>query len=157
LESPIISRIGQVFIPVSDIHRSAEWYCRVLGAEGGRLGHEDRLFDVPVEDAVADAQEVDVPITTIAYGSQEGTVELGGETLEVPPDEPTLQMIAADTNGEFFRAVSGEQLRAVYEQVQSEINTVPVQQSVAHVAIGLGLAMALAAGLASLLWFNRLP
>jgi MFS family permease len=47
--SPIQSKIGATFIPVSDIERSREWYCKVLNreVEGEILfGH---LFVIPLE------------------------------------------------------------------------------------------------------------
>jgi hypothetical protein len=48
LNSPIVSRIGQVFIPVGDLAYSAEWYDRILGVENRRFGHGDLLYNVPI-------------------------------------------------------------------------------------------------------------
>lgn len=64
MKSPIINRIGQVFIPVSDIHRSAEWYCRILGTEPGELGHEDRIFDVPMQGEARLCLDAHKPVTS---------------------------------------------------------------------------------------------
>ena len=46
--SPVHNRIGAVFVPVSDIHRSAGWYARLLGCEAPALSHGDRICDLPM-------------------------------------------------------------------------------------------------------------
>lgn len=45
--SPIENRVGQVFIPVRDMARSAEWYARLLGLPAGRSSHEETIYDLP--------------------------------------------------------------------------------------------------------------
>ena len=45
--SPIENRIGQVFIPVRDIARSARWYSAVLGLPELELSHGDTICDLP--------------------------------------------------------------------------------------------------------------
>jgi catechol 2,3-dioxygenase-like lactoylglutathione lyase family enzyme len=64
LGSPIINRIGQVFIPVNDIRVSAEWYCRVLGVDAGEFSHEDRIFDVPVQGEAKLCLDAHKPVTS---------------------------------------------------------------------------------------------
>ncbi|WP_342422427.1 VOC family protein [Paenibacillus sp. FSL E2-0178] len=49
MTSPIRNQVGAVFIPVSDIERSKNWYCSLLGLplDGEILfGH---LYDVPMQ------------------------------------------------------------------------------------------------------------
>ncbi|KGE16967.1 VOC family protein [Paenibacillus wynnii] len=49
MTSPILNQIGAVFIPVSDIERSKQWYCYLLGLpieEEVLFGH---LYVVPME------------------------------------------------------------------------------------------------------------
>ncbi|WP_410511382.1 VOC family protein [Paenibacillus sp. BR2-3] len=49
MTSPILNQIGAVFIPVSDIERSKQWYCHLLGLplDGEVLfGH---LYVVPMQ------------------------------------------------------------------------------------------------------------
>lgn len=50
MPSPIRRHIGQVFIPVSDLERSAHWYAQVLAFEPQAFSHEDRILDIPVEE-----------------------------------------------------------------------------------------------------------
>jgi predicted enzyme related to lactoylglutathione lyase len=48
MTSPIQNRIGQVFIPVSDMRRSIEWYSKVLGYDPGPASHEGTIHDIPM-------------------------------------------------------------------------------------------------------------
>lgn len=47
--SPILRSIGQVFIPVSDITRSAAWYSRLLGLPVAEASHQNTIYDLPME------------------------------------------------------------------------------------------------------------
>jgi predicted enzyme related to lactoylglutathione lyase len=49
MTSPIQNRIGNVFIPVSDMRRSVAWYSEVLGYEPGPTSHEGTIHDIPTE------------------------------------------------------------------------------------------------------------
>lgn len=49
MTSPILNQVGAVFIPVSDIERSKQWYCNLLGLptdEDVLFGH---LYELPME------------------------------------------------------------------------------------------------------------
>lgn len=46
-KSPIENRIGQVFIPVRDIDRSARWYTTLLGLPEGSATHGQTIYDLP--------------------------------------------------------------------------------------------------------------
>ena len=45
--SPLINRIGQVFIPVRDIEAAATWYGALLGLPVTEPTHENRIYDLP--------------------------------------------------------------------------------------------------------------
>lgn len=47
-KTPIKNFIGGVFIPVRNLQKAKEWYCKILGLEGGKdyFGH---LFVAPME------------------------------------------------------------------------------------------------------------
>jgi catechol 2,3-dioxygenase-like lactoylglutathione lyase family enzyme len=51
MDSPLSTRVGQVFIPVRDMPAAVEWYSRLFGfdVDAGRLGHGDTIFDIPTE------------------------------------------------------------------------------------------------------------
>ena len=47
--SPIRRQIGQVFVPVRDMARSAQWYAAVLGFEVDAASHGGTILDIPTE------------------------------------------------------------------------------------------------------------
>jgi predicted enzyme related to lactoylglutathione lyase len=49
VSSPIQRRVGQVFIPVSDMASSIRWYAALLGFEPGGASHGGTIFDVPTD------------------------------------------------------------------------------------------------------------
>nr|WP_109474709.1 VOC family protein [Ornithinimicrobium cavernae] len=60
--SPIRRHIGQVFIPVRDMERSARWYGKLLGFDPGVPSHGGTILDVPTEEGpglVLDANRPD--------------------------------------------------------------------------------------------------
>ncbi|CAA9280087.1 MAG: Aerotolerance protein BatA [uncultured Corynebacteriales bacterium] len=110
----------------------------------------------PAEAAQA-ARAAGVPVSTIAYGTDSGTITLGGSTQAVPVDEESLAELAEATGGEAYTAASGEELSEVYADIGSSVGTRAEEREVSGWFIGGGLlAAAVAAGL-SLLWFSRLP
>ena len=67
-----------------------------------------------------------VPVYTILLGTPDGVVQHklpGGytETIQVPPDAATLQLIARTSGGQFFTASNDKHLGEVYEQLQSRL------------------------------------
>lgn len=109
------------------------------------------------EVAAAAAAQAQVPVYTIAYGTENGVVEINDEVIPVPADAPTLQEVADATGGRAYEAASGEELREVYEDIGSSVGYRLVKQDVTARYVGFGLIVAFAAAAASLLWFSRLP
>jgi catechol 2,3-dioxygenase-like lactoylglutathione lyase family enzyme len=48
MESPIENRIGQVFVPVTDMARAVAWYSRLLGLPTGSPSHGEGIYNVPM-------------------------------------------------------------------------------------------------------------
>jgi Ca-activated chloride channel family protein len=109
------------------------------------------------EVAAAAAAQAQIPVYTIAYGTEDGVVEINGEVIPVPADPQTLQEVATATGGRAYEAASGEELREVYEDIGSSVGYRLVKQDVTARYVGFGLIVAFAAAVASLLWFSRLP
>jgi Ca-activated chloride channel homolog len=115
----------------------------------------------PLE-AAGRAQELGVPVYTIALGTAEGVVEIqdarrGTVRVRVPPDEETLRQIARTTGGEHFSAATASDLRTVYQQIGSHIGFDQVPQEVTVAFAALAAALLTAGGSLSLWWFNRFP
>jgi Ca-activated chloride channel family protein len=109
------------------------------------------------EEGVEAAVDADVPVSTIAFGTDEGLIFVEGEPVPVPPDLDALEEIAEATGGVFFEAESGGELEAAYEDLGSSIGFETEQREFGEWFVGAAFAALLAAGALSLLWFSRLP
>jgi Ca-activated chloride channel family protein len=105
-----------------------------------------------VADAVTAAKKADVQISTIAFGTQDGTVTFDGQTVPVPPSPATLSAIARDTGGTYHSAVSAQGLQSVY----ANIGSTTVHRDISWRFLVVGLLFTMAAAGASMLWGGRL-
>lgn len=103
------------------------------------------------------ARDANVPISTIAYGTPGGTVSVDGQLIPVPVDSDALGALALDTGGSAFRAQSGEELSAVYDDIGSQVGTTTEKREITATVTGIALALAVAGAAASLVWSARLP
>jgi len=110
----------------------------------------------PIEEAAQAAQAANVPVSTIAFGTDEGTVSIGGETQRVPVDRSSLQQLAETTRGHYYEAASLPALRQVYQDMGSSIGYKTVPTEITQWYVGIALLFAFAAGGMSLLWTSRL-
>ncbi|MEU9333516.1 VWA domain-containing protein [Streptomyces sp. NPDC048290] len=111
-----------------------------------------------VEEAAREAAAEQIPVSTIAYGTDEGTITLDtGDTVPVPADGPALEGLAEATGGDFHEAATGEELQAVYEDIGSSVGYRTEEREIWAWFVAAGLIAALAAAATSLLWFSRLP
>jgi Ca-activated chloride channel family protein len=109
------------------------------------------------EEGAEAAAEAEIPVSTIAFGTQNGEIEIDGERVPVAVNEPALQAIADATGGTFYTAVTEEELAGVYEDIGSSIGFVTEEQDVTFRFVSIGLLPLLAAAALSLFWFARLP
>jgi Ca-activated chloride channel family protein len=109
-----------------------------------------------VADGAAAAKKANTPVSTIAFGTDSGTVDVQGQTVPVPSDKPTLRGLAQATGGSFHTAASVEELKSVYNDIGSQIGYTTAQRDVSWRFLLAGLLCALTAGAVSLLWSGRL-
>ena len=109
------------------------------------------------ESAARAAVRARVPVTTIAFGTDDGTITTGGEQYPVPVDRDALREIADTTRGRFYEAQSAEQLRSVYSDIGSSVGFRTEQREATAWFVGIALAFAIAGAGASLVWTSRLP
>ena len=103
------------------------------------------------------ARAAGVPVSTIAFGTDEGTVTVGDRQVSVPANREALSEIAEETGGSFFEAASGRELRQVYEDIGSSVGYTKERREVTSWFVGLGLVLAALAAAGSMLWSSRLP
>lgn len=115
-----------------------------------------RTFGRSIQDAASAALEANVPVSTIAFGTDEGTVNISGSEQRVPVDRRSLEDLATTTGGFFYEAATAEGLKQVYEDMGSSIGYKTVAKEIGRVFMGIALLFALSAAGLSLLWTSRL-
>jgi len=109
-----------------------------------------------VADAADAAKKANTPVSTIAFGTDNGTVTLDGQTQAVPSDKATLRGLAQATGGSFHTAASASELKSVYTDIGSQIGYTTQERDISWRFMLFGLLFAMAAGAVSLLWSGRL-
>lgn len=111
------------------------------------------------EDPLAVAQQAasaEIPIYTIAYGTENGYVDIDGKRESVAPDTGTLSQIATITNGEAATADSAEALQEAYKDLESsfayEDVKKPITAQYAFAALGFAIIAALGAVMMAARW-----
>jgi Ca-activated chloride channel family protein len=109
-----------------------------------------------IESAVAAAQKAHVQVSTIAFGTQNGTVTIQGISRQVPADDDALRQIAESTGGSFHTAHSEQELSSVYKDIGSQIGFTTQHRDISWRFLFAGLLFLFAAGGAAMLWAGRL-
>ena len=110
----------------------------------------------PVLGAAQDAADQGVPISTIAFGTQDGTVTVQGRLVSVPADPDTMASVAEITSGKFFKAVSAKELRSVYKDIGTRVGYETEQRDASGPVLTVAVIALLAAAGLALLWNGRL-
>jgi Ca-activated chloride channel family protein len=109
------------------------------------------------QQAAAEAKAASVPVYTIAYGTENGYVDLDGKREPVPVDHDEMRQVAQLSGGEYFAAATAEQLRTVYENIGSEVGYEKADREVTSRFAGYGLAFAVLAALGAISLGARWP
>lgn len=111
----------------------------------------------PDADGAEAAATGGVPVSTIAFGTDRGTIVIDGEIQPVPVDHAPLRLIADRTGGRFYGAETLEQLSDVYADIGSSVGFETEEQEVTDRFVGYAVVLLLLSAGGSLLWFQRLP
>lgn len=109
----------------------------------------------PVEAARLAANK-GVRVFTIGFGSTDGeVVGFGGRYMRAQLDEEGLKQVADMTKGQYFRAASAEELKKIYQGLNTQLIKERKETEITAWFAGVAaLLLLLGAGL-SMLWFNR--
>ncbi|MEV0349747.1 VWA domain-containing protein [Nonomuraea sp. NPDC050680] len=121
------------------------------------LSDGDNTSGRGVNEAIDAAQQARVPVSTIAYGTQEGTVSIDGRPVNVPVNKQTLQSLSDGTSGRAYAAESGSELRDVYEQIGTSLGFKLVDQEVTQWFIVAAMVAGLLVAGAAVLFGARIP
>jgi Ca-activated chloride channel family protein len=149
----IFASLDAVTLAPSDAEGTAPPAAIVLMSDGATTAGR------PNELGAAAAVERGVPVNTIAFGTDAGTITLPGEPgpIPVPVDRDALAAIAEETGGSFYSAVTAQELEDIYVDIGSSIGVATEDRPVTGWFIGAALGLLVAAGALSLVWFSRLP
>jgi Ca-activated chloride channel homolog len=98
----------------------------------------------------AEAKKAKVPVYTIAYGTENGYVDLDGKREPVPVDHEAMRQIATLTGGRYFAAATADELKTVYENIGSDVGYEKADREVTARFAGYGLALAVLAALGAI-------
>ena len=129
----------------------------VLMSDGGQT--IPRELDAPrgAFTKAKEAKKVNVPISTISFGTEHGSIDIDGEPQPVEVDDPALEEIAQLSGGEFHKAASAEQLREVYDTLGKQIGYEIKHTDASRPWLVLGTLAAIVAAGVSLFIGRRLP
>ncbi len=118
----------------------------------------------PIEDAIAEATQAGIPVSTVALGTALGEVTVEDPDfpgtffdVDVPGNESTLRTVAEATGGSFFATASAEELAAVYRDIGSAVGFEQVDEDISAWFTSAALVLALLTSALSLRWFQRIP
>src|SRR5688572_14082170 len=106
--------------------------------------------------AIDAARAAGVPVSTIAFGTDYGTLDLDGETVPVPVDRASLEQLAEQTGGSYSEAASAAELEQVYADLGSQIGYTTEPQDISPWFVRGGVVLAMLGVVLSLFWTNRL-
>ena len=113
--------------------------------------------ELTVQDGLAKAKELEVPVYSIALGTDEGILNFGVRQIPVPPDREALRLIAQQTGGKYFDAVTSKALDAAYDDIGTLLGKEPGKTEVTWAFVLAASILALLAAGASLFAFSRVP
>ena len=112
--------------------------------------------------AARQAKEMGVPVSTISFGTLNGTVEIespggGTQSVNVPVDDESLRKIANLSGGDFYTASSLDELKDVYSTLQKQIGYERQRGDNSRPWLIAGTLLAVLGAFAALFLNRRLP
>jgi Ca-activated chloride channel homolog len=108
-------------------------------------------------EAAREAQRRGVRVSTVAFGTDHGSVVVDFMTVPVPVDRAALRDIAETTGGRVFEADSAAEIVAVFEDIGEGVGTRTEPREITDSLALAALVAAALAAIGSLAWFARLP
>jgi Ca-activated chloride channel family protein len=107
--------------------------------------------------AARSAKDQGVPISTVAFGTPDGSVDMGGQRTPVPVDDDMLKKIAQLSGGQAYSASNVDQLNKVFTNLQEQIGYETRRGDASTGWLRLGALVLAVAAIAALLVNRRLP
>lgn len=107
--------------------------------------------------AAQEAAARGVPVSTISFGTNYGSVGIEGDAVPVPVDDASMEEIADIAGGEFYTASSLDELTEVYDTLEEQIGFETTRGDASRPWLLLGTLAALVSAALSLVITQRLP
>ncbi|TCN57954.1 Ca-activated chloride channel family protein [Rhodococcus sp. SMB37] len=107
--------------------------------------------------AARQAAEKGIPVSTISFGTQYGSVTIEDEQIPVPVDDPSLEEIAELSGGSFFAASSLEELEGAYDTLEEQIGFETTRGDASRPWLMLGVGAVAGGLIAAMVLRQRLP
>ena len=118
---------------------------------------QNNQFPAP-QQVIEDAVNRGIRIFTVGVGSADGTVvRIQGRSVRTRLDEATLKQIAEDTGGQYYNASNERDLRAVYENLSTQLVFRQQRTEITAILTAIGAVLSMTGAALSLFWFNRIP
>ena len=109
------------------------------------------------QDAAQRAADAKVPVSVIAFGTDNGSIVVNDETIPVPLDTEAMQQIAEISGGDFHTAATTEELKSVYAELGEQIGYEIKQQDVSRPWMIAGTVMVIIGSATALALTARIP
>ncbi|CAN5864818.1 VWA domain-containing protein [soil metagenome] len=156
--------IGEALLAAVDLIEADMAALQAETAEGDEppativiLSDGDTTAGRPNRLGVQAAEQSGIAVSTISFGTREGTIVFQGQLVPVPSNGRALRAIAEDTGGRFYDAESAEALTEVFETLGVAVGVTTEQEEVLVPFMVAALILGTAAAIMSLWWFSRLP
>jgi Ca-activated chloride channel family protein len=103
------------------------------------------------------AKDQGIPISTIAFGTPDGKVEVDGSEVEVPVDDSTMKEVAQLSGGTSYTADDTAELNQIYDTLQDQIGYETVRGDASTGWLRLGALVLAVAAISAVLLNRRLP
>lgn len=111
----------------------------------------------PERDAAQQASARNTPVSTIAFGTAAGSIDLQGDVIPVPVNEGALREVAETSGGRFAEAATIDELAEILDAVGSEVAVETEEREVWEWFLGAGVLLLVLGAMGSLIWFSRIP
>ncbi len=109
-----------------------------------------------IDAAARTAKQAKIPVYTIAYGTQNGYVDIDGTRENVAPDVATMKKLSQATDGKAVNADSADSLADAYKEIGSSVGyeeiRKPITAQYAFGALGFAIVAALGAVMMAARW-----
>ena len=152
LQNPSWGNSGPVFSKGEPVPAGSNRSAAIVLLSDGESNHGP-----DPQEAAKFAADHGVRIYTVGIGSREGTtLGFSGWSMRVRLDDEAMRKIATTTQGEYYAATSGQELKSIYQHLSTRMviertRTIEVTAFV----VAAGTLLLVISAMCSVLWFNR--